>query len=339
MAYQPRHGGYRDIFTRSFAGADLAIIATPIHELRPAAELAASLGYKNILVEKPGALYSDVLRDWAQSVDKQDVRIRLAFNRHTYPSFWKLKELSDSEGGMTSCRYTFTEWVHTINLNNNHEDVYQRWGIANSLHVIAMAHALIGMPKSMTTYSKRRAILASDGRAIHRCRGYRTWRSFFIPCRLELSRPMGIENHDSSECLSLDPSRKTIPLSEGFYKLGTSWNQAQPFPHVKEGVAEEVALMLDDASERNTSMAVTLADASKYIKISWEHIWVYLLTEDQLPGSYLKACIRLSAFHVSKISVFSPRCYYLILCYTESFFDGSWLLLSSYYFYACYKLE
>jgi hypothetical protein len=29
------------------------------------------------------------------------------------------------------------------------QDVYQRWGIANSLHVIAMAHTLIGMPKSM----------------------------------------------------------------------------------------------------------------------------------------------------------------------------------------------
>lgn len=42
--------------------------------------------------------------------------------------------------------------MHTINFNNNQTDVYERWGIANSLHVISMANDLIGLPKEMQSY-------------------------------------------------------------------------------------------------------------------------------------------------------------------------------------------
>ena len=74
------------------------------------------------------------------------------YNRLVYPNLWKLKELVQSEGVITSCRYTFTELVHTINFNNNRNDVYERWGISNSLHIISMAHDLIGLPKKIDPY-------------------------------------------------------------------------------------------------------------------------------------------------------------------------------------------
>ncbi len=269
--YQPRHGGYRDILPK-LAGADLAIIATPIHELRPAAELAASLGYKNILVEKPGALYSDALRDWALSVDKQDVRIRLAFNRHTYPSFWKLKELSHSEGGMTSCRYTFTEWVHTINLNNNHEDVYQRWGIANSLHVIAMAHALIGMPKSITTYRSGGLSWHPTGERFTGAGVTEHGVLFSYHADWNSAGRWGIEIMTPQSAYRLIPLEKLFHCAKG----SINWERVEitpAFSHVKEGVAEEVAVMLNDRLEKDIPL-VGLNKTAAILKLA-ENIFGY----------------------------------------------------------------
>jgi predicted dehydrogenase len=265
--YQPRHGGYQDVLPKLVDASDLLIIATPIHELRAAAEFATSLGYKNILVEKPGALYSDALRDWAQSVDKQDVKIRLAFNRHTYPSFWKLKELSDNEGGITSCHYMFTEWVHTINFKNNHEDVYRRWGVSNSLHVIAMAHALIGMPHQISTYRNGGFDWHPSGERFAGAGITESGVLFSYHADWKSAGRWGIEIMTSQNAYRLIPLEKLFRCPKG----SVNWEPVEIMPafsHVKEGVAEELALMLDDALEKSISAAVTLADAARYVKLA-----------------------------------------------------------------------
>lgn len=145
-------GGYENNESSISQHYDLAIIALPIKELKGASQYLVNHGHTNILVEKPAALYSKKLEDWSGQIDPSKIRLRVAYNRLVYPSLWKLKELLETEGGITSCRYTFTEWIHTINFEKDEKDCYARWGISNSLHVISMAHYLIGMAKELTAF-------------------------------------------------------------------------------------------------------------------------------------------------------------------------------------------
>ena len=144
------YGGYVKVLPESANPFDLVIVATPLHELRPAASEAVKFGNKNILVEKPTGLYSGSLEEWRRQIP-EDVRIRIAYNRLVYPSLWKLKDIiCRNEEKITSCFYTFTEWPHTIYFDNNKPECYQRWGIVNSLHVISMAHSLTGLPVELS---------------------------------------------------------------------------------------------------------------------------------------------------------------------------------------------
>jgi predicted dehydrogenase len=250
--FQPRHGGYREAFP-ALTDSDLVIVATPIHELRPAAEFAVSLGFRNILVEKPGALYSKELADWAASMGGQGARIRLAFNRQAYPSFWKLKELAAAEGGIISCHYMFTEWVHTINFSNNRQEVYQRWGVANSLHVIAMAHALIGLPKTLSAYRSGGLSWHPTGERFYGAGVTEEDILFSYQADWGSAGRWGIEVMTPQSAYRLIPLEKLFRCAKG----SVAWDPVeitQAFPGVKEGVAEEVAIMLQGELEKGNPL-------------------------------------------------------------------------------------
>lgn len=129
-------GGYENNLYK-IKTKDLVIIATPIPMLVKATKLAIQNGQNKILVEKPGSVFLDDLSSLKSSIKKQKVRI--GYNRLFYPSFHKLKLLTENEGGITSCKFDFTEWVNTIEFGKYDDIVYERWGISNSLHVISMA--------------------------------------------------------------------------------------------------------------------------------------------------------------------------------------------------------
>jgi len=269
--YQPMHGGYEKVLPK-LAVADLVIVATPIHELRPAAEFAASLGFRNILVEKPGALRSEDLRDWASAADRQGVRIRVAFNRQTYPSFWKFKELADQEGGITSCHYMFTEWIHTINFHNNREDVYRRWGIANSLHVIAMAHGLIGMPQQIAVYRDGGLAWHPSGERFAGAGITEAGALFSYHADWNSAGRWGIEMMTPQHAYRFIPLEKLFRCPKG----SVNWEPVEvtpAFPQVKEGVAEEVAVMLSIDGEKDCPL-ITLSKSSEFVKLA-ENIFGY----------------------------------------------------------------
>lgn len=269
--YQPRYGGYKDSLP-TIKGSDLIIVATPVHELMPATEYAVRLGHKNILVEKPGSLYSSELFDWAKRSDERNARIRIAYNRLVYPNFLMLKELVQSEGGITSCRYTFTELLHTINFNNNHKDVYKRWGIANSLHVISMAHNLIGMPGVLSFYRKGGLPWHPSG-------------SRFVGSGIS-KKDIPFSFHgdwDSAgrwgvEVMTHECAYRLIPLEKLYRckKKSFDWEVIEleaPFPGVKEGLAEEVGVMLIRQIEEEIPL-VTLAEGAKLVGLA-ESIFGY----------------------------------------------------------------
>ena len=274
FGFQPYHGGYEKCLLE-LGTFDLVIVVTPVHELKPAAMRAVECGNKNILVEKPASLYSGELFEWAKQSDDSNARIRVAYNRLVYPNLWKLKELVQSEGGITSCRYTFTELVHTINFNNNQTDVYERWGIANSLHVISMAHYLIGLPKEMQTYRFGKLEWHPSGDRFVGAGVTKGNIPFSYHADWNSAGRWGIEIMTPRCAYRLIPLEQLYRCRKGSFNWETV-ETASAFPDVKQGIAEEIAIMLDRELEDSIPL-VTLQKAANLTALA-ENIFEYSST-------------------------------------------------------------
>jgi len=222
---------------------DLVIVATPIDHLLPSAMLAVKHGQQNILVEKPGSLYSQELASAARKV-KKGQQIRVAYNRLAYPNLHKLKELAEKEGGITSCRFTFTEWVHTIDFTKEKKEVYARWGIANSLHVISMAFELAGMPKEMSAYRQGGFRWHPSGSVFAGAGITDRGATFSYHADWNSAGRWGVEVMTEENAYRLMPLEELYVCKKG----SVNWEKVPfeiGFPDVKQGVAEEIAIMLE----------------------------------------------------------------------------------------------
>ena len=249
---------------------DLVIVATPIPLLIPATKLALECGQNNILVEKPGSLYYQELQSLAQKTNSQ--KIRIAYNRLVYPNFHKLKSLVKKEGGISSCKFTFTEQIHTIKFKNEYSEVYDRWGISNSLHVISMAIDLIGMPKEISAFRSGKLEWHKSG-------------SIFVGSGItEINIPFSYHADWNSagrwgiEVMTKENAYRLIPLEElyVYHKGSYEWEPVSfdiPFSDVKQGIAEEIALMLDNKTESEIGL-VSLERAAQFNKLA-EKIFGY----------------------------------------------------------------
>lgn len=127
---------------------ELAVVATPTAVLGAAAERLASLGFRRLLIEKPVALRADEIERLAEKLEQLGVDAACAYNRIAYPSAQEVRARVEQEGGITSCTYTFTELIKPDWPQRFPAEELARWGIANSLHVMSMAHGFIGQPAS-----------------------------------------------------------------------------------------------------------------------------------------------------------------------------------------------
>ena len=127
---------------------ELAIVATPIAVLVPAAERLAQLGFRRLLIEKPASLWSEEIRRLATALEAKGIEGVCAYNRVAYPSFHEAAACAARDGSITSCAYTFTEMIKPHWPTKFPAEELARWGIANSLHVMSLAHGLIGWPAS-----------------------------------------------------------------------------------------------------------------------------------------------------------------------------------------------
>jgi predicted dehydrogenase len=246
----------------NFEKMNLVIIATPIPILIKATKLCIENGQDNILIEKPGSLYSDELLSLSNDYPNQ--RIRIAYNRLVYPNLHKLKQLINSEGGVTSCRFTFTEWFDRIEFEKDESIVYQRWGISNSLHVISMAFDLIGLPKEITTTQSGKIDWHVSGSKFTGCGISENDIPFTYHADWGSGGRWGIEIFTKENTYLL------ISLEE-LYVCPKFTGQITPvefeiaFPDVKLGIPEEIAIMLDNPSHIDL---VSLEYACKLNKIT-----------------------------------------------------------------------
>jgi hypothetical protein len=234
-------GGYEKILP-ILPKMDLVIVATPVLTLLPAAECALENGQTNILIEKPGSLYFTELESLSNKYPNSYVRI--AYNRLQYPNFHLLKQLCSDDGGITSCTFTFTEWLDRIDLTKYSSSILERWGISNSNHVISMAFQLIGLPKILTPHQfgsldwhKSGSIFVGSGISEENI-------PFSYHADWNSSGRWGIE------IMTNKNSYRLISLEELYVcrKNSTLWEKIPfqiTYPDLKPGLSEQLCLMLD----------------------------------------------------------------------------------------------
>jgi predicted dehydrogenase len=110
-------------------------------------------GCSRVLMEKPGALFSSELVDLSRVVAEAGVDAFVAYNRRFFSSVAAVRGMIESDGGVRACFFEFTE-VERLVLHERETKrlpglVLDRWGLANSTHVIDLAFHLAGRPKSL----------------------------------------------------------------------------------------------------------------------------------------------------------------------------------------------
>ena len=180
--------------------------------------------------------------------------------------------MTNNDGGITSCTFTFTEWLEKIDLSKYPTQVLNKWGIANSLHPISMAFELIGLPKHLTSYQFGNLDWHPTG-------------SIFVGSGItEKNVPFSYHADWNSsgrwgiEIMTKNNAYRLIPLEELYVckKNTTAWKKISfknLFPEIKFGIAEEILLMLENKDSSN-QLLVSLKKASEYIKIA-EKIFGY----------------------------------------------------------------
>ena len=109
-------------------------------------------GAKNILCEKPGALYLKDLRESANLAAQLNTSILIAYNRRFYASVDKLVELASDDGGVESFYFDFTEWEEQWKNHTTSEQILLNLFIMNSLHVVDLAFYIGGIPKKLKSF-------------------------------------------------------------------------------------------------------------------------------------------------------------------------------------------
>ena len=252
-------GGFESL--ESFAQPDeVGIIATPIATLIPAVARLVSLGFRRLLIEKPVASSSGTIAQLAGELEQQGVEAACAYNRVAYPSFHEVKALAAQDGGITSCTYTFTEMIKPDWPMRYSSDELARWGIANSLHVISMAHGLIGLPGTWTGYRSGALPWHPTGAVFVGCGTSDQGLPFAYHADWGSTGRWSVEVH--TRCSSY----RLCPLERVFRRTSATsdWVEVpvRTFaPQVKAGMTEQVAAMLHPDLRAHLPL-VSLRDAA-----------------------------------------------------------------------------
>lgn len=149
---------------------DYAIVACSVQELAHATKVLLENGVKQILVEKPAALFRGELEEIETLTREKGANVYVAYNRRFYASTKEARRIIEKDGGVQSFSFEFTEWGHVVKNADFPAEVKENWFLANSSHVVDLAFYLGGFPKEMSCYAtgsldwhKRAAIYAGAG--------------------------------------------------------------------------------------------------------------------------------------------------------------------------------
>jgi len=150
---KPYEGGLSKFLESKPKKCDYAIVATNIDQLFDVSVMLIEYGVKYILLEKPGGMNIEEVKSLAQLSSRFNSNVYVAYNRRFYSSTLKAKEFIESDGGVTSFNFEFTEWSNVIESIDINNETKQKWFLANSSHVADLAFFLGGFPSRLTTYT------------------------------------------------------------------------------------------------------------------------------------------------------------------------------------------
>jgi len=130
-----------------------AIIAVDEEQLGPVARMLIQYGVKSVLLEKPGGLDANDIKETKKIADKSGAKVFIAYNRHFYASVIKTKEFIKKDGRVNSFNFDFTERSDRIVKATFSANVKKNWLLANSSHVIDLAFFLGGKPKKIKCFT------------------------------------------------------------------------------------------------------------------------------------------------------------------------------------------
>lgn len=165
-----QRGGVEEYLRKQEEVPEFAIVAVSVDQLANVTKLLLQSGVKNILVEKPAALYRKDLEEICELNRKFKANTFVAYNRRFYASVQKAQEIIEQDEGVTSFFFEFTEWSHVIQNTKHSTEVKENWFLANSTHVVDLAFFLGGFPEKMKSYiagslswHKRASVYAGAG--------------------------------------------------------------------------------------------------------------------------------------------------------------------------------
>ncbi len=146
IGVEPRTGGVESAMTEV---QERAIVAVDVPGLEETTRVLLRRGVREILVEKPAALTPAGARALAADAARAQARVFVAYNRRFYASVRRAREIVAADGGVTSCRFEFTERADYIAGAAIAPETKRHWFFANSTHVLDLAFFLAGDPVSL----------------------------------------------------------------------------------------------------------------------------------------------------------------------------------------------
>jgi len=136
--------------------SNTAIVAVSHLQLYEVTLALIQRGYRNILIEKPGAVYLNQLQQIECFAKKNEVHVYIAFNRRFYSSIVMARNIIKQDGGLLSCSFDFTELEASVLKASERKkfskEELKRWGILNSFHIIDLFLHLAGLPENWNYY-------------------------------------------------------------------------------------------------------------------------------------------------------------------------------------------
>lgn len=130
-----------------------AIVATGVETLASVSSHLISVGVKDLLVEKPGAIDVEQLETLLNKMETFYSNIYIAYNRRFYASVAKAREIIREDGQVVNFHFELTEWGHVIKDVQKDESVKDNWFFANTTHVVDLAFHLGGAPSQLASFT------------------------------------------------------------------------------------------------------------------------------------------------------------------------------------------
>jgi predicted dehydrogenase len=143
----------------------LAIVAVQEVHLYETTMALIRAGCKRVLIEKPGALAFSELEKMDKDATIAGTELYVAYNRRFHSSVSMARELIESDGGLQSIDFDFTEFSSVVENLPTANETKERWLLANSSHVIDLVFFLAGIPKAWEYFQSGSLDWHSSGRS------------------------------------------------------------------------------------------------------------------------------------------------------------------------------